>query len=123
MQFRKDVTHKAIIQTSKHTGVNRVLYRKKIDGVTRVVETHAGNLSRYSVTGYASLWQVANTLTDCIIVGPDEPVVFGGGVADYKLGVPKSQVKYNTIMGIRNNIKRKFGLTDTELDSIIREAA
>ena len=123
MEFRKDATHKAIIQTSKHTGVNRVFYRKKIDGVTRVVETHAGNLSRYSVTGYQSLWYVASVLTDCTCVGVDEDVMLMGEHVEYQLGVPKSQVKTNTIMGIRKKIKRKFDLTDAELDSIILEQA
>ena len=123
MEFRKDAAHKAIIQTSKHTGVNRVFYRKKIDGVVRVVETHAGNLSRYSVTGYPSLWQVAHALTDCTCVGVDEDVMWMGQHVEYQLGVPKSQVKTNTIMSIRKKIKREFDLTDAELDSIILEQA
>ena len=119
MQVRSDAIHKAIIQTSKKTGVNRVFYRKKINGKTRIVETHAGNLSRYSVTGYTSLRLVANKLTDCTPVGRDEELMWMGENVEYSLGVPKAQVRTNKIMAVRSKIKREFNLTDRQLDSII----
>jgi hypothetical protein len=123
MKVRTNAIHKAIIQTSKTTGVNRVFYRKKINGKTRIVETHAGNLSRYSVTGYTSLREVAKNLTDCTFIGRDEKVMFMDQNVDEVLGLSSKQVRINKIMKAREEIKRKFKLTDRELDAIISEQA
>lgn len=115
--------HKAVIQTNKVTGVCRVFYRKKINGVTRIVETSSANLFRYSVTGYNNLPNILINLTDCMSVGVDECVMFTGENVDEILGLSSKQVRINKIMKARDEIKRKFNLTDRELDYIISEQA
>ena len=78
MEYSTRTNIKAVIQSHCFTGANRLFYRKKINGVSRVVYK-TGQLRRpYVVTGYKSLWQAAHGLKDAINVGLDEQVLYDG---------------------------------------------
>ena len=113
--------HKAVIQTNKITGVQRVFYRKKVNGVNRVVETHTSNLFRYSVTGYANIPNVLRHLSDCISVGMDECVMFMGENVDEVLGLDNG--RSNRLMKARQKIKDKFNMTDEEITALFTDKA
>jgi hypothetical protein len=76
---------KAVIQTNNHTGVNRVLYHKKVNGITRVVQREGGTASSYRVTGYKSLGHVKHVLKHCIVVYSDEQVLLNGRNCEHNL--------------------------------------
>ena len=115
--------HKAVIQTNKVTGVCRVFYRKKINGVTRIVETSSANLFRYSVTGYHNLPNILVNLTDCMSVGVDECVMFMGENVDEILGLAPKQNQTNKIMENRKKILEEFNMTEQEIINLFSEAA
>ena len=69
---------KAVIQTSHHTGVSRVFYRKKINGKLKVVLKEVRPSSSYRVTGYRGLSVVRNVLKDATPVYRDEQVLYNG---------------------------------------------
>lgn len=106
------------------TGVCRVFYRKKVNGVNRIVETSSHNLFRYTVTGYTDMGNLLRGLTDCVSVGVDECVMFMGENVDEILGLAPKQNQTKRLMDKRKKIKEEFEalreyMTDEEIKEII----
>jgi len=73
----RKLKHRAVIQTNLVTGVHRVMFNFRVNGVRRIVEKTKPN-GHFKVTGYQSLTQVLRSTRGAIPVYPDEQVEWNG---------------------------------------------
>lgn len=82
--------YRAVIQTNLMTGVHRVLFNKKINGKTKVVEKTKPT-GAYKVTGYTTLGSALNLLKGAVPVLLDEQIEWNG--QNCELALMKKETK------------------------------